>query len=815
MGGERSGPGRLSRGPAARSSSGGSTTRPWEPVLLLAVATIPLAAGIAILRYRLYEIDRIVNRAVVYGAVTALLVGAYFGIVLGLQEVFSSFGGGSDLAIADLDARRRRALPAPARPRAACRRPALLPPPLRRPAHARGLRRPAPRRGRPRSRSAASSPPSCDERCSPSHVSLWLRETRRCSDEPADSDRVSPGRFARIAIALAFAVARRSSSSTARRLASAVSGRHGSAMPCSASLVLAFPTVGALIASRRPQNPIGWIFVGLGSLFAVAAFASEYASYALLTEPGSLPAGETMAWLGSWLFVAPLILTGTLLFLLFPDGRLLSRRWRPVRLGRASAQSCSALLAGDVQPWPTLEDFESRDRTRMQPEGSRRRARTASRTSRSSSCSSGVVVSAASLVLRFRRRARARAPAAQVGRGAAGLLGVAFASGPVAVLVRRRRRPIWASQTAPGRDRDDPGRGRNRDPALPPLRHRPHRQPGRRLRRASRRCSSAPTSGSCSASRRSSRRSPAAPTSPSPSRRSSSRRSSSRCARACSAPSTGASTAAATTPSARSRRSARGCARGRPRGAPRRAHQRRATNDAARARLALASSRRNGFRNARDGPRVQRTVRCRRLSADLAPSAAARRSRRRSRTTRPMLCRRARRPTPAEALGRRDRAQRPARRVPPERRRRRRGRDSSSSTRRRSTRCEPPGVALVVPLVSGASWSARSTSGRGSPTSSTRPTTSGCSTRSRPRPRRRCRSAELVREQATEAASRERIEQELEVAQLIQQNFLPRELPELAGWQSRPTTSRPARSAATSTTSSSSTDGRSASSSAT
>ncbi len=65
-----------------------------------AIATIPVAAGIAILRYRLYEIDRIVNRAVVYAAVTALLVGTYFGIVLGLQEVFSSFGGGSDLAIA-------------------------------------------------------------------------------------------------------------------------------------------------------------------------------------------------------------------------------------------------------------------------------------------------------------------------------------------------------------------------------------------------------------------------------------------------------------------------------------------------------------------------------------------------------------------------------------------------------------------------------------------------------------------------------------------------------------------------------------------
>jgi hypothetical protein len=73
---------------------------PPDAIFLLALGTIPLATGLAILKYRLYEIDRIVNRAVVYAAVTALLVGVYFGIVLGLQEVFSSFGGGSDLAVA-------------------------------------------------------------------------------------------------------------------------------------------------------------------------------------------------------------------------------------------------------------------------------------------------------------------------------------------------------------------------------------------------------------------------------------------------------------------------------------------------------------------------------------------------------------------------------------------------------------------------------------------------------------------------------------------------------------------------------------------
>jgi hypothetical protein len=67
---------------------------------LAALAAIPLAAGFAILRHRLYEIDVIVRRTLVYGVVTAGLAGLYFAIVLLLQEVFSSFAGGSDLAIA-------------------------------------------------------------------------------------------------------------------------------------------------------------------------------------------------------------------------------------------------------------------------------------------------------------------------------------------------------------------------------------------------------------------------------------------------------------------------------------------------------------------------------------------------------------------------------------------------------------------------------------------------------------------------------------------------------------------------------------------
>ena len=67
---------------------------------IAALTAIPVAAGVAILRYRLYDIDLLIRRTLVYGVATVGLAGLYFGIVLLLQEVFSSFAGGSDLAVA-------------------------------------------------------------------------------------------------------------------------------------------------------------------------------------------------------------------------------------------------------------------------------------------------------------------------------------------------------------------------------------------------------------------------------------------------------------------------------------------------------------------------------------------------------------------------------------------------------------------------------------------------------------------------------------------------------------------------------------------
>jgi hypothetical protein len=93
-------------------------------------------------------------------------------------------------------------------------------------------------------------------------------------------------------------------------------------------LSLAFPTVGALIASRLPANPIGWFFCGLGLLFAAQRFTVSYADY-VLNENFALPGGEYAAWFSSWVwFAIPTLVV--FLMLLFPEGRLPSRRWRIV-----------------------------------------------------------------------------------------------------------------------------------------------------------------------------------------------------------------------------------------------------------------------------------------------------------------------------------------------------------------------------------------------------------------------------------------------------------------------------------------------------
>jgi hypothetical protein len=86
-------------------------------------------------------------------------------------------------------------------------------------------------------------------------------------------------------------------------------------------------TVGAIVASRRPENPVGWLLCLSGLAVSTSSFASQYAIYALLAQPNSLPAGEAMAWIAAWMLP---IMSGLQVayLMLFPTGRLPSRRWR-------------------------------------------------------------------------------------------------------------------------------------------------------------------------------------------------------------------------------------------------------------------------------------------------------------------------------------------------------------------------------------------------------------------------------------------------------------------------------------------------------
>jgi hypothetical protein len=94
---------------------------------------------------------------------------------------------------------------------------------------------------------------------------------------------------------------------------------------------LAFPLVGALIAARRPNNPIGWICLAVGIFWMFAIMSGSYAMYALrVASPGAVPFPAAIASLGEELAPATGGLIGTYLLLLFPDGRLPSKRWRPV-----------------------------------------------------------------------------------------------------------------------------------------------------------------------------------------------------------------------------------------------------------------------------------------------------------------------------------------------------------------------------------------------------------------------------------------------------------------------------------------------------
>ncbi len=115
------------------------------------------------------------------------------------------------------------------------------------------------------------------------------------------------------------------------------------------SIAVGYSVIGAIIASRLPHHPIGWICCAIGLIAAVDHFGGEYSLYALLALPHSLPGGEAMLWLQGWFWM---LFIGLIVFLLllFPTGRLPSRRWRPFAWASVGVISAAVIWSSAISP---------------------------------------------------------------------------------------------------------------------------------------------------------------------------------------------------------------------------------------------------------------------------------------------------------------------------------------------------------------------------------------------------------------------------------------------------------------------------------
>jgi hypothetical protein len=115
---------------------------------------------------------------------------------------------------------------------------------------------------------------------------------------------------------------------------------------------VAVPVTGFVLASRRPENRIGWLFLVAGLALGLSGFSYPYALHALVVDRGSWPAGQVFGWLSNWTWVIA-VAALAFLFLLFPTGQLRSRRWRPAAwfAGGASALATAGALIYATRLW--------------------------------------------------------------------------------------------------------------------------------------------------------------------------------------------------------------------------------------------------------------------------------------------------------------------------------------------------------------------------------------------------------------------------------------------------------------------------------
>jgi MFS family permease len=127
------------------------------------------------------------------------------------------------------------------------------------------------------------------------------------------------------------------------------------------ALVVVFSAVGVLVASRHPGNATGWLFLGVGVATGLGTLAGSYAdAWVAGAYDGSRRLGELAAWYGTLSWMPFILVPGTFVLLLFPDGHLLSPRWRWVAwcagAGIAGGFITTGLTAGPLEDQPTVDN---------------------------------------------------------------------------------------------------------------------------------------------------------------------------------------------------------------------------------------------------------------------------------------------------------------------------------------------------------------------------------------------------------------------------------------------------------------------------
>ncbi|HEV2259213.1 MAG TPA: hypothetical protein VGS06_39355 [Streptosporangiaceae bacterium] len=104
------------------------------------------------------------------------------------------------------------------------------------------------------------------------------------------------------------------------------------------------PVAGFILASKRPENRIGWLFLVAGVALGLSSFSNQYALRALVANRGPWPGGQVFGWLTNWIWVIAVAMLAFLL-LLFPTGHLRSRRWRSAAWFVGGAFALAAICA--------------------------------------------------------------------------------------------------------------------------------------------------------------------------------------------------------------------------------------------------------------------------------------------------------------------------------------------------------------------------------------------------------------------------------------------------------------------------------------